>query len=123
MVKEDQMTTMVCEEAREGLDGFRSRVRVLADWFRRSRDNWKRKYMQAKAELKKYKVRVSDVNQSRDRWKEKAKATERELEALQEELERLRHQVSEAVSTDEPVEYDATPGVEKKGLRKTAAAR
>lgn len=116
------MTTTVCEDVRQQGNGFRSPPRVLLDWFQRSRDKWKRKYLEAKAELKKFKVRVLDVNRSRDRWKEKAKATERELEALQEELERLRHQVSGGASTDEPVENDATPGVEKKGVRKTAAA-
>lgn len=110
------MTTVVRENVPVGLEGFRSRVRVLADWFRRSRDNWKDKYMQAKAELKKYKVRVSDVNKSRDRWKEKAQTTERELEALQEELERLRNQSSEVPSSrDEPAENGTTPEVEKRG--------
>jgi hypothetical protein len=39
-------------------------------WFlRRSRDNWKRKYMELKADAKRLQNRVNDVTKSRERWR------------------------------------------------------
>jgi len=90
-------------------------MRVLADWFRQSLDNWKRKYMDAKTELKRAKVRVSDIAKSRSRWREKFEASQQELEVLQAEFERFRNQVSERPSEDEPSGNNA-PSVEKKGV-------
>ena len=80
------------------LDGFRSPTRVLAGCFLRSRDKWKRKYKDLKSELKRYQVRVHDVTQSRERWREKAEAKERELAALQAELQELQSQVGSSPS-------------------------
>jgi len=91
------------------MDGFRSPTRVLASCFRRSRDNWKRKYKELKTELKRCQVRVHDVTRSRQQWREKAEANERELAALQAQLQELQRQVGSAVS--EP---------QKKGLARTS---
>jgi hypothetical protein len=91
--KGKEMTnTMATTDAVE-LDGFRSPTRVLAGCFLRSRDKWKRKYKDLKSELKRYEVRVHDVTRSRERWREKAEAKERELAALQAELQELQRQV------------------------------
>ena len=76
-----------------GLQEFRSPVRVLAASFLKSRDNWKRKCMDVKTELKRFKVRVSDVAKSRDAWKDKAETRQRELEALQAEVQELQDQL------------------------------
>ena len=67
-------------------------------WFlRRSRDNWKKKYMKLKTDAKRLQNRVSDVSKSREKWHDKSKELEkrvRELEALngslQEQLEALK---------------------------------
>lgn len=75
------------------LGNFRSPARVLAACFLRSRDKWKRKYRDLKAEFKRYQVRVHDATQSRERWREKAEAKERELAALQAELQALQRLV------------------------------
>ena len=80
------------------LDAFRSPARVLAGCFLRSRDKWKRKYEGLKSELKRYQVRVHDVTQSRERWRDKAEAKERELAALQAELQALQRQVGSSPS-------------------------
>lgn len=80
------------------LDRFRSPTRVLARWFQRSRDNWKQKYMELKSELKRSQVRVHDMEQSRQQWREKAEAKERELAALQAELQELQRQIGSTVS-------------------------
>ena len=67
-------------------------------WFlRRSRDNWKKKYMKLKTDAKRLQNRVSDVSKSREKWRGGSKELEqrvRELEALngalQEQLEALK---------------------------------
>ena len=43
-------------------------------WFlKRSRDNWKEKYMQLKAEAKRLQNRVNDVTKSREQWRDDTK--------------------------------------------------
>lgn len=67
-------------------------------WFlRRSRDNWKKKYVSLKANAKRLQNRVNDVSKSREKWRGKSQTLEqrvRELEArnaiLQEQLEALK---------------------------------
>ena len=89
------------------LDRFRSRPRVLAAFFLRSRDNWKQKYKELKSELKRFQVRVHDVSRSRQQWREKAEANERELAALQAQLQELQRQVGSSPS--EPQKKGAPP--------------
>lgn len=81
-----------------GLRDFRSPVRVLAACFQRSRDKWKQKCMDVKTELKRVKVRVSDVAKSRDAWRDKAETKQRELESLQAQVQELQDQLSEVQS-------------------------
>src|SRR5215467_222266 len=60
-------------------------------WFlRRSRDLWKAKFADLKAELKRARQRVADVDRSRDRWRRQAGAARQQVEALQAENARLR---------------------------------
>lgn len=52
-------------------------------WFlRRSRDNWKRKYMRLKAEAKRLRNRVNDVTKSRESWRRQVRDLEAENAAL-----------------------------------------
>jgi chromosome segregation ATPase len=74
---------------------YRSPRRVLVDWFRKSRDSWKQKFMERKAELKRFKNRAYDLEKSKERWKTQATLHQRQVEALQAEVERLKAQVSE----------------------------
>jgi uncharacterized protein YlxW (UPF0749 family) len=71
--------------------------RVQAWFLHRSRENWKKKYMEVKADAKRLQNRVNDVTKSREQWREEYKhLTERvqELEAknaaLQEQLAALK---------------------------------
>ncbi len=66
---------------------YKSRPRVLLTFFRRSRDNWKRKAREAKAALKLAKNQNRAVQESRARWKAQAKELEAELRRLREESE------------------------------------
>jgi chromosome segregation ATPase len=80
---------------KEEVSAYRSPTRVLADWFRKSRDNWKQKYMDLQAELKRFKVRAYDLEKSREHWKEQAVAHQQQIAALQAQVEQLQAQVSE----------------------------
>jgi len=82
----------------KSLDEFGSPMRVLAAFFQKSRDKWKQRCMDAKKELKRFKVRVHDVSKSRDAWREQAKSKQRELESLQSQVQQLEHQLSEVSS-------------------------
>jgi uncharacterized protein YdaU (DUF1376 family) len=78
-----------------GSHAFRSPPRVLAGFFQKSRDRWKQKCLHVKTELKRVKVRVADVSKSRDAWRNKAEDKQRQLEALQAQLQELQDQVSQ----------------------------
>jgi hypothetical protein len=60
--------------------------RWVQAWFLgRSRDNWKRKYKECKAQTKRLKNQVNDVVRSRERWRSRAEELERENTALREQ--------------------------------------
>src|SRR5712691_1990395 len=71
--------------------------RVQAWFLRRSRENWKRKYMGLRSDAKRLQNRVNDVTKSREQWRDESKLLSqrvRELEAanaaLQEQLAALK---------------------------------
>jgi predicted RNase H-like nuclease (RuvC/YqgF family) len=65
---------------------FKSPARKLIRFFQRSRDNWKRKYMELKRERKKLSNQVRAVEKSRDHWKEVAREERRRVNQLEREL-------------------------------------
>jgi hypothetical protein len=70
-------------------------------WFlRRSRDNWKRKCKQLKADAKRLQNRVNDVTHSREKWREQAEREDRRLKELQAENTALREQQQAALKKD-----------------------
>lgn len=93
--------------AKDDLSSYRSPRRVLADWFRKSRNNWKQKYADLKAEIKRFRNRAYDLEKSRDHWKEQAAAHQQQLDALQAQVERLKAQVLE-VETDQGFKKGST---------------
>lgn len=74
--------------------GYKSPRRVLVAFFARSRDKWKRKYMDQKAELKRLKNRVADVTKSREKWRDEADTFRRRAEELEVENTGLREQAA-----------------------------
>lgn len=68
---------------------YKSRIKVLAEFFRRSRDKWKKKCLAAKAALKKTNNLVRWLQTSRDTWKAKAEKLEAEVRQLREEQKML----------------------------------
>lgn len=64
---------------------YKSRLKVLMEFFRRSRDGWKRKCIDAKAALKKAHNRNRWMETSRDNWKTRARELETQLQNVREE--------------------------------------
>ena len=64
---------------------YKSRIRVLMEFFRRSRDGWKQKCIAAKVALKKANNRNRWLETSRDKWKARARELEAQLQCLREE--------------------------------------
>jgi len=91
----------------DGSTRFRSRLGALVYWFKKSRDGWKRKYMEVKVEMHRMKVRVADVLKSRDRWRERAEVSETKVAQMQAEIERLQAYLSEPA--EEPIKTQ--PGI------------
>lgn len=72
-------------------------------WFlRRSRDNWKRKYMELKTDSKRLQNRVNDVSKSREEWRDETRELERLVRELKAENAALREQLA-AEKKDGPV--------------------
>ena len=67
-----------------------SRPRVLAQSFLKSRDSWKRKCQEAKAELKPLRDRIRDLELSRRKWRDEAELSLKQEQRLRNEIERLQ---------------------------------
>ena len=81
-------TVANCEE--ENLfDKYRSRPKQLARWLLESRDTLRAKYQKLKADWKRLTIRVNDVSRSRDNWKQRAEVSDKQVQAMQAEVERL----------------------------------
>jgi hypothetical protein len=61
---------------------FKSPVRKLVKFFRKSRDGWKAKCQEAKTLNKRLATQVRAVQRSRDAWRRKAESAERALQDL-----------------------------------------
>ena len=81
--------TLVSDEGDNPLEKYHSRPRQLARWLLESRDTLREKYRSLKVDLKRLKVRVSDVTKSRDNWMQQAEASKQQVHAMKSEVERL----------------------------------
>ena len=84
------------------LQSFRTPVRILLPKILQSRDDWKAKSHQRKAQLKAAKIKIRDLSTSRDRWRERTARLEEDnrlwhekLALTEGELERSRATVAE----------------------------
>jgi chromosome segregation ATPase len=72
---------------------YNSPVRKLVRFFEKSRDQWKAKCREAKAQIKLLKNRIRFLEESRERWKSRVKELEAEvaeLKAREQALEKER---------------------------------
>jgi SMC interacting uncharacterized protein involved in chromosome segregation len=74
----------------------KSRPGALIWFFRKSRDGWKRKYLELKSTEKGYKNRIADLTKSREQWRKKAEQTGEQLAAVEAEVAALQCQVEAA---------------------------
>ena len=68
--------------------GFKSPLRILARAFRQSRDRWKAKYMELRAELKRLRNRAADASKARDRWREQAEQAKAQVQQTDDDVQR-----------------------------------
>ena len=64
---------------------YKTRLKALLEFFRRSRDKWKRKCQSAKANLKTARNSIRWLESSRDQWKQKHQQLQGEVEQLRQE--------------------------------------
>ena len=69
-------------------------ARVQAWFLQRSRDNWKRKYGDLKANEKRLQNRVNDVCKSREHWRKQVDQLTRQLRELEAENAALQEQLA-----------------------------
>ena len=84
------------------LEKYRSRPKQLARWLLESRDTLREKYQGLKVELKRLKVRVSDVAKSRDSWRQQAETSDQQVRAMNAEVERLIALLEQATDSGSP---------------------
>lgn len=68
--------------------------RVQAWFLQRSRDNWKKKYMQLKSDAKRLQNRVNDVTKSREHWHDETKQLAERVQELEAENAALHEQLA-----------------------------
>ena len=69
--------------------------RWVQAWFlRRSRDNWKAKYVELKIDAKRLQNRVNDVSKSREKWRDETKQLEERVSKLETENAALQEQLA-----------------------------
>lgn len=57
--------------------------RVQAWFLLRSRDNWKKKYMQVRSDAKRLQNRVNDVTKSREQWRDETEQLTQRVQELE----------------------------------------
>jgi len=67
---------------------YKSPLRKVLKILEHGRDNWKAKYMNAKAQIKYFQNKLRYAEQSRDRWKQEALALKGEFQQLQGAIKR-----------------------------------
>lgn len=75
----------------DGTKTFRSPRHKLLGFFKKSRDRWKAKCLQAKRKGKALANNVAALQRSRERWKAVAREHGSEVEQLRQELERIKN--------------------------------
>ena len=81
---------------------FRTPSRILLPKLLKSRDGWKAKSHQRKAQLKAAQIKIRDLSASRTRWRDQAAQLETENQQLRARLERAERelQLSQAALAD-----------------------
>ena len=78
------------ETTEERTFDFKSPMRKLLEFFRRSRDGWKAKYMAVKQKCKLLGNQVRAVEKSREKWRLEAAEALQRVQQLQRELDQKK---------------------------------
>lgn len=78
---------MVADELTD-VEAYSSPLKKLVRFFRKSRDGWKRKCLEAKYALKLLKNRVRAVERSRAQWKQQCQQQQRRIAELEAQLQK-----------------------------------
>jgi predicted RNase H-like nuclease (RuvC/YqgF family) len=73
---------------------FTTPHRVQAWFLGRSRDRWKKKYMELKAESTRLQRRLADIGESREKWRDEAEQLRRRLKELELQTAALQEQTA-----------------------------
>jgi chromosome segregation ATPase len=76
---------------------YSSRPGALIWFFRKSRDQWKRKHRDLKATVKGFKNQIAAVTKSREQWRQKAEEASERISALEIQMTELRAQAEAAL--------------------------
>jgi len=71
---------------------FSTPLRILLPKLLKSRNDWKAKSHQRKAELKSAKIKCRDLSASRDMWRQRTEQLQEEIRQLQERVERAERE-------------------------------
>jgi chromosome segregation ATPase len=71
---------------------FSTPIRILLPKLLKSREDWKAKSHERKAQLKSAKIKIRDLSASRDKWRERTEQLQEQNEQLQERLERAERE-------------------------------
>jgi len=71
---------------------FHTPIRILLPKLLKSRNDWKAKSHERKAQLKSAKIKIRDLSASRDKWRERTEQLQEQNEQLQERLERVERE-------------------------------
>jgi hypothetical protein len=66
--------------------GFKSPIRTLVRFFRKSQQRWRKKAIERRAKIKSLEHKVRDIDTSRAGWKSKALQLEADKQRLEEQL-------------------------------------
>ena len=84
-----------------------TRPKVLAEAFRKSRDKWKQKCQDTKAEAKKLRDRIRDLEASRAKWRDDAEFAREEQQRLVDEVNHLKGELVRSAQTLAALPQDA----------------
>ncbi len=77
--------------------GYKSPLRKLVPFFKKSRDQWKAKFQESKVKLERLRNRVRFLERSKSEWKAEAQELRHKNKRLESENAKLKIQLAEKV--------------------------
>ena len=84
------MATVEMEVGSQAEPTWKTPIRKLVRFFKRSRDRWKAKYFARKEQCKRMENKARAVEKSRAKWRDAAEQAQTEIRQLRQELEQYK---------------------------------